>query len=194
MSCTRARSKPAPSNQVTRKKGKKKKKAEPRVQQRVFANCAKCGVNLSRWGLGKTNGATCPPCERSLYDLDRSVRANRIRATGRKDALLVNVDGTTEVVDMTGTTPNGVFGQITCIVYRKPEVFMEKNLGTPYFDAHIGDTSLVDGSQYNAAASKILANTGMFNLRDDDVCGRVLITQAHGTLLPSEIKRLRAAK
>jgi hypothetical protein len=86
------------STKVTTKSTRKKKVvAEPSTFRSThkWANCAECGVNLKKWGLGATDGATCPPCVEIIRREDMEKRA------GSTKVLFVPVEGEVEVTDWT---------------------------------------------------------------------------------------------
>lgn len=109
-----------------------------------FANCGICGVNLSKWGLGHTNGAECPPCTQEKIQEDIARRKRLEEQEGFFLVLYVPDDPAEEpeIVDLTEVTLKELFGKgrNTCAMPHNP-LYMGAQLchSWPLYDGVMDD-------------------------------------------------------
>jgi hypothetical protein len=146
-------------------------------QTHKFADCTECGLNLRKWGLGATNGATCPPCVQEIRRKDMEERAVS------KKALFIPVDGEIEIIDI--SQAGDKIGDTMCNIYHSEFAYKDTR---PIYEMRADDKFIGKGLPTNYQAGRIAGIMGVFHA-DSDICGPIVATGPCGMgLLDTEIK------
>lgn len=136
---------------------------------------------MSKWGVGNTNGHTCPPCSQKVRRDDMEKRSKQKTKVG----LFVPMDDTEPIQEVDLTTFR--FGATTCIMYHSEYSLKDS---APMYECNMDDMALLKYGD-NHRALKIAGTMACFDFsHDPQFCGPMLFTGPNGsTLFKNELVR-----